>query len=42
VDSSLFKTKTKEIHDNLFNNYFNYIQTGIIDYGTQKQIIKII
>lgn len=35
-----FETKAKEIYDNLFENYINYINTAIIEYGDTKSNYK--
>ena len=35
-----FKNKAKEIFDDLFDNYINYIKTGIIEYGETESDYK--
>ena len=40
IDPSPFKIKTKEIYENLFNNYISYIKTGIIEYGNTESNYK--
>ena len=35
-----FETQAKEIYDNLFENYINYINTAIIEYGDTKSNYK--
>ena len=33
LSTSIFENKTKEIYDNLFDNYINYIKKVVIEYG---------